>query len=1229
MSNAKWIKFSKLPDNCPICNGQHKRCRTNGSLVICGEDAQVPGWKNHGQDKAGIGYLYRPDSSQLSEYKKLPKPEPAKPSKVSHLPQGEINNLLLDMLCQQPVEDWARADLLKRGVEPSGLLGKSFPRGVIDDKYDGLPGTYRDSQGRLRTVAPNNSYFCPIFNEDGLVIGGQLKIKGGKYLWLSAGNKGGYTQHINGKTPHTLCDSNQDKRSQFFVNEGKGSKQRKNIILFSEGVLKPCIINQLSGYPCIGAVGGSFKGNFDNIDRFITKVTNNNPDQFTFAIAADAGSGVNDLVLSQYKALIKYIKEKYDKKVYVVWYGQYTKKEHLDFDDILSTGKTVYKLIPLYRFIKKSEEFKTVQEKKRFTAKHKFSSRYLPTESHSWGENYSPLLSFTKNVNKGVRTILAIKSPMGTGKTEALKKVLELLNCGIFLIGYRNSLLLQTGERIPAIYHLTEIINRSQFAAKTESISLCIDSCWRISVEDIQDKVIVLDEAPLVLEHLLTSDTCKSRRHDLISHFETLLAKCAGIVIMSDQLTDKEVDLIQKASNIEDDDTTAVENTYQMPARRVVLYDDERHLKQVSNDAVTKGERIFLASDSQKFTEAWERKTVEEIKSDCRTLVINSETLYQKEVQDFLRSPNEHLYLYDFVLTSPTAESGLSINDKYFDKIFVRWTHLGLDACTQIMHRVRDTDCPVHLFAYSARNTSKTERDLDKEKFSRIAEVMEQSYKLGNHYLDEKDSRRSMMQAISYALDEEQSSPFSAYLDDIKVVKLLEQHSFRELLSHEFRTRGYEVVEPEVAEINDDKINTWNQSEAIKIEKSQAIFEAKDLDEQEYENANRREAKTPKQVAELRRYSLKNQFPGIDGSAEWGVEFIKTVTFDSPNLKKIAWVRYLFENPELISLLRGKNAAYALNHGLTIDDTDMTYALVSELKSLPFHLIENNDTLTKESHEVKEFISKAEECSCLPKKGKLDDIKYLGKVLGLIGLGLSKPKQIRLEDGNRIRQYEVEDKLLYHETDSEGKILRDIMLYPLLKPYLDRKSEELFKKYDVQYFEKVKTDFVGETEVKIEVERLESELKPTYLRKNKRPSLFLKTANEKINSEASDESVKERGKTLKLLWTSPVDNAKLKVVLVGHGDNEDERVVKGVNSHRIFTVKRADCCAYKNGQTEAPLQLGDMVSLNNERERYRLMEMMGNTIQIMNELTKEAFRCPINLIKKAWSCNSELLWEAV
>lgn len=205
------------------------------------------------------------------------------------------------------------------------------------------------------------------------------------------------------------------------------------------------------------------------------------------------------------------------------------------------------------------------------------------------------------------------------------------------------------------------------------------------------------------------------------------------------------------------------------------------------------------------------------------------------------------------------------------------------------------------------------------------------------------------------------------------------------------------------------------------------------------------------------------------------MDFIKAVTFDNPNLKKMAWVRYLFKNPGLSSLMRAKIAAHTVKHGLMIDDTDMTYALVSELKSLPFHLIEDKEDLTKDSPEIKKFVEEAEKCTHLPKKRKLDNIKYTSKVLDLIGLRLSQTGQPRLEDGSRVRQYKVEDKMCYHETDCEGKLIRDVILYPLLEPYLDRKSEELFDKYNVDFFEKVKTDFVGETK-KSEVGKLELKL---------------------------------------------------------------------------------------------------------------------------------------------------------
>ncbi|MGB3508458.1 MAG: hypothetical protein WBA93_04315 [Microcoleaceae cyanobacterium] len=241
----------------------------------------------------------------------------------------KVRYLSNELIQSQSVEPWAEADLRRRGIKPTGLLGKSHPKGIIGSQYQKLPGVYWDGMGKPRLNAYPDSYFCPIFNEDGLVVGGQWRVKesssSSKYIWCSAGSKGGISQHINGKTPHTLCNFNTDKRANFTVNEGKGRKVRKNIILFSEGCLKPLVINQLSGYPTIGAVGGNFKGTFEDLECFILKVTNNKSDQFTFALAADAGSGLNELVMSNYRRLANFLKAKYDKKLYVTWYGQYKK----------------------------------------------------------------------------------------------------------------------------------------------------------------------------------------------------------------------------------------------------------------------------------------------------------------------------------------------------------------------------------------------------------------------------------------------------------------------------------------------------------------------------------------------------------------------------------------------------------------------------------------------------------------------------------------------------------------------------------------------------------------------------------------------------------------------------------------------------------------------------------------------------------------------------------------
>lgn len=728
-----------------------------------------------------------------------------------------------------------------------------------------------------------------------------------------------------------------------------------------------------------------------------------------------------------------------------------------------------------------------------FTPHHKFDSRYLPASDYFWGDNKNPLDEFINDVKKNIKTLLTLKSPMGTGKTEALKKIVN--EFGIILVGYRNSLLKQTGKRIPSLYHMTEIVNRLQIGDSNESVSMCIDSIWKIDPDTIRDKILVFDECPLVIEHLLTSSTCKGKRPQLMDRLTELLQSCAGVIIMSDQLTDREVALIESLTEF--DEHIKVENTHQMPERKISIYDDESLFRQMLVNCIESNERVLICTDSQLFTESWHLKTVS-LRNDSKALVINSRTLYQKEVGEFLKSPDDCLNLYDYVLVSPTAESGLSIDTRdYFDHIFVRWTHLGLDACTQMMHRLRDTNCPVHLFTYKARNWNKYVDDLKFAKLERVHSLMEDKTKYKARSKD-WDIRNAVFDSCCEVLDYATNSPYSQYLDRLDEIRLLEQHNFRELIAHDLKSRGYKVLTPENIEIDHEAIGTYEESASVIYNRSLSVLDAKDLTETEYELVDKVEAKNEQQLGEIERYRLKQFFPDIDKTSEWGADLIAELLFNNPDAKIKLWRRYLLKNKELNNVIRDSKTVNRAIYGCFLPDIDILHSEVDELSKLPFHLLENEVSFTGESPIVLEFITAVSESKLLPKQKKLSNIKYLNNILDLVGLKATSIGQSR--DNDRKREYKLEDVLCYHKKDEEGGISRTIMMRSLLEQCLDTRRDQLIGKYNSDYFDE-KNEALLSDEEETEPTKISGKykLRPPTVVLNSKPSKFTRDIEEREN----------------------------------------------------------------------------------------------------------------------------------
>ncbi|NJR70003.1 MAG: hypothetical protein HC771_16170 [Synechococcales cyanobacterium CRU_2_2] len=124
--------------------------------------------------------------------------------------------------------------------------------------------------------------------------------------------------------------------------------------------------------------------------------------------------------------------------------------------------------------------------------------------------------------------LMAISSPMGTGKTEVLKALIAQARaidsgCLVELIGYRNSLGKQSAQRL-GIDHIHDLQGSSYaqtYINSSSGLAYCLDSLHR-RIGAIQKAIaqgrrvlLLLDEIDALMKHLFLGSTLGKRRGDI------------------------------------------------------------------------------------------------------------------------------------------------------------------------------------------------------------------------------------------------------------------------------------------------------------------------------------------------------------------------------------------------------------------------------------------------------------------------------------------------------------------------------------------------------------------------------------------------------------------------------------------------------------------------------------------------------------------------------------------
>jgi hypothetical protein len=488
---------------------------------------------------------------------------------------------------------------------------------------------------------------------------------------------------------------------------------------------------------------------------------------------------------------------------------------------------------------------------------HRFNSRYL-------GELVAPETA----------KLIGLQSAKGTGKTEWLaQQVAIALAKGIpvICVTHREQLGKDLGNRLGLEYR-TEI---SQ-VGKNLGYVLCIDSLHAkasppFNPDNWHGALVIVDEAEQVIWHALNSATCKFNRPAILGTLTELLANASKIILSDADLSRISIDYINGLLPSPVAPWVAL-NEYVPDSKRVLYtYHKPEALLSVVFDAIASGERVMVHTGGQKVSSSWGsinlEKTISRKFPDKKILRIDAESVAEKGHPAFgvMGNINAVLPMYDVVISSPTLETGVSIDGDHFDRVFAFATgSQTVSAVCQSLARVR-ADVPRHVWAkpYSSEcigNGSSNPQTLvksQKKLFRANLAILGQSEAIA------MDSNKPQHLATWATMSALQNIGFKAYRESILTRLSNEGYEVREGGDD----GGGAEIKTLVKEVKDENYTAHCEE----------VAEAPILDDKEYDRVKTARAKTHgERIAEkatniARRYATEDISPELVAQDDAGI----------------------------------------------------------------------------------------------------------------------------------------------------------------------------------------------------------------------------------------------------------------------------------------------------------------------------------------------------------------------
>src|SRR4028119_1229223 len=630
--------------------------------------------------------------------------------------------------------------------------------------------------------------------------------------------------------------------------------------------------------------------------------------------------------------------------------------------------------------------------------------------------------------------LICIKSPKGTGKTYALKKLVAKAQAEgrkVLVVTHRIVLgrAICSVVEIPWIEEMNSDADR-KIEGKFLGHGLCIDSLHPTSQASFDPKsyenaLVIFDEVEQIFWHALHSSTCRENRQTILSSLKTLIQtilRSGGQTLIQDaDLSDISIDFVREFAETDIKPWIAVNHWQPEQPWQIKFYDtqnvkggtkdDPSGLLKDSVDCVNGGGKIWVSCDSQKAKSKHGTKTLEKYyRSRCpgkKILRIDAETVanpehpaYQcaEKIQGSEKIKDGLAALYDIIICSPSLATGVSVDLRgHFTAVFgIFQGAISDNEVRQSLARVRE---PVPRFVW-CRQIAVSKIGNGESNYKEVAKSKE------------KDCRYNLqlLRDIDFDLDKAHDPVVLRYWAKYAARINSSIWDFRETVREGLEAEGHILTD-----CPDDDRDTAGEINALRIlnrvEKAVAVAEAEDIERKEFEKLELKRAKTDAERYKGEKFRLK--------------EIYKTeVTLELRQLHQDKWfgkiyLEYLLtHNPDFVWMRDRKNIDSQIKNGdgqLCLQDVRQSMCKVMVHKALnTLQFCDPTKEWSHKSPEVLEFVGKALKFAADIKtftgikvsreKVAKNPIGVVGSFLGQLGLKFAASPQRRV-GGERLRFY--------------------------------------------------------------------------------------------------------------------------------------------------------------------------------------------------------------------------------